>query len=503
MKKLYAILPCYNEEENIGKLIEEWEKQKEKLKKTGYELKIIAINDASTDKTKEEIIKEKQKHDNVELIEHEQNEGLCGGINTAIQYFMKNGTKDDLLTLMDGDNTHNPKYVHEMLEKIKQGNTCVIASRYKEKSKIVGLAKNRELMSNFAKIYYSSLLKIPKVKDYTCGYRTYTYEIIENMIKKFGKNPIKEKSFACMMELLYKVYKAGAKFEEVGFELRYDQKGGESKMKVAKTAERSLITALKLKCRYDIGAIFSLICIILFSIFLSLGTNFSPTSNLMLSHDCGIFSYVGYAMSQGRALYREVWENKGPLLYIIYYVGEIINETNGIYIMELISIILSTLFAYKTIKIITQKRIYSVLGLIYTFSAWVVIYEGGTFSESFALPILMAGVYLFTKKTLQNETTSNLEISLWGILTGLIAMLRLNMLSIFLAFYIVIGIDLIRKKEIKEIFRWIKFGLLGFIISIIPVLIYLITNNCLLECLNSAYFNIMERICRKHIYTKN
>lgn len=389
MKKLYAILPCYNEEENIGKLIEEWEKQKEKLGKTGYELKIIAINDASTDKTKEEILKQKQKNDNVELVEHEQNKGLCGGLNTAIHYFLKNGTKDDLLTLMDGDNTHNPKYIHEMLEKIKEGSTCVIASRYREKSKIVGLEKKREMMSNFAKIYYSAILNIPNVKDYTCGYRTYTYEIIEKMIKKFGENPIKEKSFACMMELLYKVYKVGAKFEEVGFELRYDQKGGESKMNVTKTAQRSLITAIKLKFRYDIASMLTLILIIVFAIFLSLGTNFSPTSNLMISHDCGIFSYVGYAMSQGRALYREVWENKGPLLYIIYYLGQIINADRGVYVMEFLSIFISTLFAYKTIKIITQKRIYSILGLIYTFSAWAIIYEGGTFSENFALPIIM------------------------------------------------------------------------------------------------------------------
>lgn len=136
-------------------------------------------------------------------------------------------------------------------------------------------------------------------------------------------------------------------------------------------------------------SVFSLIFIIAFSIFLSFGTNFSPTSNLMLGHDCGIFSYVAYAMREGRTLYSEVWENKGPLLYIIYYIGQIINEDSGVYVIELLSILISTLFAYKTIKIITQKRLYASIGVIYTFSMWSAVYEGGTFSENFALPILM------------------------------------------------------------------------------------------------------------------
>ena len=61
MKTIYAILPCYNEEENIGKLIESWNKQTEKLKKHQYNLKIIAIDDCSTDKTKNKILEKKNK----------------------------------------------------------------------------------------------------------------------------------------------------------------------------------------------------------------------------------------------------------------------------------------------------------------------------------------------------------------------------------------------------------------------------------------------------------
>ena len=493
MKNIYAILPCYNEEENIGNLIEEWKKQEKELNEKDYNLKIIAIDDCSTDKTREVILKQKEKYNNVEIIIHEENKGLSGGLNSAINYFNKNGRQEDLMVLMDGDNTHDPKYVHKMLEKLKDEKNCIIASRYQEGSGIVGLAKNRELMSEFAKLYYKLTLNVPNVKDYTCGYRMYSYDIIDKLLKKFGDNPIKEKSFACMMELLYKVYLVGGNFDEVGFELRYDNKRGESKMKVFKTARRSLTTAIKLNLRYNIASLITMILLLAFSVFLTLATNYSPTSKSVLLHDCGIFSYVAFAMKEGRALYSEVWENKGPLLYFIYYIGlYVLNGSFGMYLLELISVFISVLFSYKTLYIITNKKIYSILGVIYAFSIWAPTWMGGTFSESFALPLICAGMFLYSKYMLKDKNISNIGIMFFGILTGLIAQLRLNMLSYFLAMFITIGILLIKNKEFKEILRWILWGIIGFVISIIPALIYLIKNGVLIDCINIAYLDILD-----------
>lgn len=489
MKTLYAILPCYNEQENIGKLIDEWNKQKEKLKTQEIDLKIIAIDDKSTDNTKNKILDKKNEYNNVDIIIHDENKGLRGGINTAIEYFNSNANKEDLLVLMDGDNTHNPKYIHEMIKLIEEGNNCVIASRYREGSSIKGLAKSREKMSDFAKIYYTAVLHIPNVKDYTCGYRVYTYEIIDKLLKKYGENPIKEKSFACMMELLYKVYLVGGKFDEVGFELRYDQKQGASKMKVAKTAMRSIITALKL--RLNVKTVLSILFLVIFSIILSLGTNYSPINKAGLNHDCGIFSYVGFAMQEGKALYTEVWENKGPLLYFIYYLGLMINKEFGMYLLELVAIFISVLFSYKSIKVITNSNLYSILGTIYAFSIYSVTFESGTISENFALPLICIGVYLFFQYIKTNEI-SNIKILIFGILTGLILQIRLNILAIFLAIFIVIALKLLFNKKFIEILKWLSFGLLGVVISIIPSLIYLLKNGVLIDCLNTAYLNILN-----------
>lgn len=240
MKKIFVFLPCYNEELNIVDLIEAWNEQKEKLEKRKYKLEVYGINDCSKDKTKEKINSMVKKYDNVHLIDHETNKGLVGGLNTAIMNFLKLSNKGDFMVLMDGDNTHNPKYIFDMLDKIEEGYDVVIASRYCNNSDVVGVAKHRLFMSDMAGVYYKLMLNVPNVKDYTCGYRIYTNEIISKLVKNFGTDPIKEKSFACMMELLYKLHLSGAKFNEVGFQLRYDNKKGESKMKVFKTMSNSL-----------------------------------------------------------------------------------------------------------------------------------------------------------------------------------------------------------------------------------------------------------------------
>lgn len=497
MRKLYVFLPCYNEADNIGKLLENWEEQKEVLLQEKLQLEIKVINDASTDKT-ETVVKEKiKKYSNINIIKHTENKGLSGGINTALNFFYENGQQNDLMVIMDGDNTQNPKYIHSMIEKINNGNDCVIASRYQDGARVNGLAKYREKLSDLASIYYKVVLNIEGVKDYTCGYRIYTYDIIEKVVKKFGEEVVKEKSFACMMELLYKVSRVGARFDEVAFELRYDNKIGNSKMKVLKTMQRSIITAIALQFKYNkknvIKNLLIGIVIVVLPFILSLITNYSPTNKSGgIMHDCGIFSYIGYAMQQGKFMYTGAWDNKGPLLYFIYYIGLKLAGEVGVYIIEYIALLLTTIFGYKIIKTITSNKGLGLLGIVYSLCLWVPTNEYGNFSEVFAMPLITLGIYFFVKCIKNEIKLSRVNITLWGICCAGIALLRLNMLLVFLPLFIMIATILWHRKREKEIIIWLLYGVLGFLILIVPMGIYLCVNNALLECLNSAYLQILN-----------
>lgn len=246
--RLFAVLPSYNEQENIESLVLTWLSLEGDLAARGYELAVCPIDDGSRDYTRAIIERMAQDHPRVHALIHPQNLGLGAGLNTGLTYFLKAGAEGDVAVLMDADNTHEPKYVFSMLDVLSSGQAdVVIASRYAGTSAVVGVPKIRLFMSDGARLFYTLLLGVKGVKDYTCGYRLYTHEIVARGYAKYGESLVTERSFACMMELLYKLSRAGARFAEVPFTLRYDQKGGESKMRVLKTMQRSIKTAFRLR----------------------------------------------------------------------------------------------------------------------------------------------------------------------------------------------------------------------------------------------------------------
>lgn len=248
MKKIFVMLPCYNEQEDIGFLVEKWVEIKEEWENKGYSLSVYCIDDKSTDNTNAIIRGMAEKYPNlVNLIEHDVNKGLGGAIYTAFTFFNNHASDDDFLIIMDGDNTHDPIYSLTMPQKIVDEKFCVIASRYCKNSQTKGVSGIRLFMSWGARFFYTMTLHIPKVKDYTCGYRLYTYPAICDAIEYYGESFVERHTFACMMEVLYKLSLIGVKFDEVPFELRYDNKQGDSKMRIVKTVIDSVGTALSLR----------------------------------------------------------------------------------------------------------------------------------------------------------------------------------------------------------------------------------------------------------------
>lgn len=237
---LFAVLPCYNEEKNIIELIEAWKQQESKLLEKNIVLKLLIVNDGSSDDTLSVAARLEQEKDNVKVINHDVNKGLGQALNTGINYVLAQANAK-YLCIMDGDMTQHPYYIHSMLDKIEiEALDCVIASRYRKGSRVEGLSFFRKFLSFGARVLYTIKLRIPQVRDYTCGYRLYKVYALEVLSKRYGKEILKEKSFACMLELLVLLDRESLRIAEVPFILKYHLKKGESKMNVIKTIKRSL-----------------------------------------------------------------------------------------------------------------------------------------------------------------------------------------------------------------------------------------------------------------------
>ncbi len=159
-KRLLVIIPCYNEEKNIAKLIDSIEIQ---AKEFLVETDILCINDCSKDNTLD-IIKTK----NVLHLNLPVNLGIGGAVQSGFKFASK--YKYDFAAQMDGDGQHPPSELNKLLICMEKNQAdVVIGSRFIDK-----IGFQTSVFRRIGIIYFEKLIKFltgKTITDSTSGYR--------------------------------------------------------------------------------------------------------------------------------------------------------------------------------------------------------------------------------------------------------------------------------------------------------------------------------------------
>ncbi|MEO7175691.1 MAG: glycosyltransferase [Saprospiraceae bacterium] len=235
-QKLFVVLPAYNEALSIGKLLSHIA---EAMDDAGIDkFAIVIVNDGSQDNTLE-VINSCATKMPIHVFSHEVNQGLGATIRDGLFEASKMADPKDIIVTMDADDTHTPGLILRMVRMIREGHDVVIASRYRQGSRIFGLSRWRKFLSYGASWLFRILFPIEGVRDFTCGFRAYRANVIQDAIQQYGDKFVDQEGFQCMVDILLKLRAMKIIFGEVPFILRYDQKEGVSKMKVMKTTTNS------------------------------------------------------------------------------------------------------------------------------------------------------------------------------------------------------------------------------------------------------------------------
>ncbi|MBR3007523.1 MAG: glycosyltransferase family 2 protein [Stomatobaculum sp.] len=116
MNEVLVIIPAYNEEANIGRVVEN-------LIRNHPELDYVIVNDGSEDRTAE-ICRE----NGYCLLDLPVNLGLAGAFQAGMKYADRKGYR--FAVQFDGDGQHRAEFIGPMREKMEEGYNIVIASRF-------------------------------------------------------------------------------------------------------------------------------------------------------------------------------------------------------------------------------------------------------------------------------------------------------------------------------------------------------------------------------------
>ena len=172
MHKVTAIIPTYNEKENLKNLIE----QIFALNIQG--LSVLVVDDNSPDGTGKLADELAQKYP-LEILHREKKEGIGKAYIAAFRKVLAAEEKPDFIIQMDADLSHDPAIIPMFLEKIRECD-LVLGSRYIPGGKIVNWDKIRQAISRFGNFYARAVLGLP-YKDITGGFKCFRREVLESI----------------------------------------------------------------------------------------------------------------------------------------------------------------------------------------------------------------------------------------------------------------------------------------------------------------------------------
>lgn len=220
MQEVLLIIPSYNEEKNIERVVGE-------LERNFPELDYLVVNDGSTDQTAR-ICQEK----GYLMLNLPVNLGLAGCFQAGMKYAYAKGYRYAIQ--FDGDGQHRPEYIEGIRQKMAEGYDIVIGSRFIDRPKDGSMRMVGSRLLSLA----IRLTTGVRLTDPTSGMRMFN----QGMIREFALNL----NYGPEPDTISFLIKQGARVAEVSVEVE-KRLAGESYFKpfvAVKYMVRMLISIL-------------------------------------------------------------------------------------------------------------------------------------------------------------------------------------------------------------------------------------------------------------------
>lgn len=161
------VVPCFNEQETLPYLAKTLAGVESELESLDYSMRLIFVDDKSTDATVQTIRSLFGENENATLIEHPENKGVAGAILTGLR-----AAQTDIVCSIDCDCTFDPFELPKMIPMLTEGVDMVTASPYHKDGGVRNVPGWRLALSKGASLIYRRILN-SKLDSYTACFRVY------------------------------------------------------------------------------------------------------------------------------------------------------------------------------------------------------------------------------------------------------------------------------------------------------------------------------------------
>lgn len=212
--KVVAVIPTYNEAENIRILIP-------RILGFGPEFHCLVVDDSSPDHTAD-IARELGRGDpRVSVLQRPGKMGLGSAYIAGFKEALKAGA--DYIIEIDADHSHDYKDIPRFLDEMKSAD-LVIGSRYKKGISVIDWPLSRVLLSYFGNIYARVITGL-KTFDNTGGFKCFKRKVLEAI----DLDSVKSNGYAFQIEMNFRAAAKGFKLSEIPI-IFWGRYSGESKM---------------------------------------------------------------------------------------------------------------------------------------------------------------------------------------------------------------------------------------------------------------------------------
>lgn len=219
-----------------------------------------------------------------------------------------------------------------------------------------------------------------------------------------------------------------------------------------------------------------LACLCAALILIALCSQSSPLYPTNTWVDANCLLTVGRAMKAGSVLYRDIYEQKGPTLYLIHWAAACISDSSflGVFVMEVLSLAAALYAACRMM----ERRISGGAALCASVLIGSLILTGGAFAqgdsaEEFCLPFLTGALCLaccaYGKR---NKPMPAKSLFACGLMAGAVATIKYPVLGLFVGLCAAEGVLALREGGMTRALRSAGIFLSGMLIPVLAWIAY-------------------------------